>query len=836
MKTLIPLFLFAGCILLPAQKLEDTLTQGKAKFPSLGGIPMISPKGNWIAINKQYKLGGDTAYVISTKNKTAHKILSSGMVEFLKEEGAFGRKANIVQFVNLKTNKSYQYDNISNYYRLDSLNRFALHTKDKKLRFYDLKGNQLHEIDDIDDPLITDNKSRLYLIKQQKEKSEIIVSSGAYQERVYSTLNRIIKYELTPSGKQLIIIETASEKENNQLTILDTKNAYKKVAQFDIPNISEINLTEIQDGRFFLISARVRFSEAKSSLVEVWYGNDPFVNIHNRMFVDNKYWLLETKKNKITAIKVPRNQELASINNPRYFLSYLPRKGYNFNTMSPNYNDADILDISTGNSEKLGNLIQVQTLIKGWRPDFLGDRVFCSKDGKWFLASNDGKRWSLFSHSGKRETLIEQYGLEKPVFSENGNQIYFESSDDLWKYDIKTKKLASLGIAKGKAVQIKNDINKRNDATMVSFLPEDSILLEVYDNYTNIISYHLYQAGKWKQVVPETKNRIDPHHLLFNKDMKTFYTLERNFNLPPTLYSYVQGQKKVLFDAGIKDTEVKKVKQEIYNFNAVGKNLKGILYYPINYDLKKKYPMVVHIYEVQRALSNDYLSPNNISPIGFQIRILLERGYFVYLPDIEHGKDGPGMSALECVNGALDAVLKNPIIDHNRIALAGQSYGGYETNFIATRSDRFTTYISGAGNSDLIRNYYTYSYQFNMPYYFQFENGQYQLGTSVAEDKERYINNSPILNVENVNASILLWAGKKDENVQWDQVMEFYVGLRRYQKQVIALFYPNGNHDFLHHPLEENDRDKRILEWFDYFLKDKKDIPWINKQLKKDTQ
>jgi hypothetical protein len=27
----------------------------------------------------------------------------------------------------------------------------------------------------------------------------------------------------------------------------------------------------------------------------------------------------------------------------------------------------------------------------------------------------------------------------------------------------------------------------------------------------------------------------------------------------------------------------------------------------------------------------------------------------------------------------------------------------------------------------------------------------------------------------------------------------------------------------------------RILEWWDYFLKDKKDIPWIDKEMKKDA-
>lgn len=832
MKNIVIFILLTRCLLMSAQQQEDTITQWKSKFATLAGIPKISSEGNWIGINKHYKLGGDTAYVVSTKDKTVHKIISTGFLDFLREEGIFGRKANQVQFLNLKTRKSYQYNNVSSYYGLENLNIYAIHTKDKHLRFFDLTGNQLQEISDIDGLPVADSKSKVYVVKQIEGRSEIIKTTGTKRETVYSTENRIGKMELTSSGKQLVLTEVESGQGNNKLTILDTEHNYKKIVHLDLPSKSEINLTEIQHGRYFLINSKVRFQEEKSPLVEVWYGNDPFVNVHKRMYINNDYWLWDTKVNKVLPIKLAEGHELASLNNARYFLSYLPRKGYNFNTFNPEINDAEILDIITGISVKVGSLKQIPNLKKGWQPDFLGSRYFYSKDGHWFLSSNDGKRWSLFSSSGKKEALIEQNGLEQPIFSTSSNQIYFESSNDLWKYDIKTKKLTALGIANGKTVQIKN----LSGETMGPFLQEDSMLLEVYDNYTNRISYKLYQKGKWRQVVPETKNRIDPNHLLFNKDITTFYTLERNFNLPPTLFSYnTQGQKNVLFNAGIKDIRAKRIKQEIYNFTAVGKDLRSILYYPMDYDPTEKYPMVVHIYQVQRTLSNDYLSPNNVSPIGFQIRTLLERGYFVYLPDIEQGKNGPGMSALECVNSALDSVLKNPLINHNRIALAGQSYGGYETNFIATHSDRFTTYISGAGNSDLVRNYYTYSYQFDRPYYFQFENGQYQMGTSVAEDKERYLLNSPILSVENVNAPILLWGGKKDENVQLDQVMEFYVGLRRYQKQVIALFYPKGNHDFLDHPLEQKDRDKRILEWFGYFLKDQKDVEWINRQMKKDT-
>jgi len=205
------------------------------------------------------------------------------------------------------------------------------------------------------------------------------------------------------------------------------------------------------------------------------------------------------------------------------------------------------------------------------------------------------------------------------------------------------------------------------------------------------------------------------------------------------------------------------------------------------------------------------------------------------LPDVIVGSDGTGLSALECLNRAMDAVTKVKSIDINKVALIGHSHGGYETNFIATHSNRFKTYISGAGNSDIIRSYYSYNYNFAKPFYFQFETGQYQMGTSVAEDKIRYLSNSPILNVENVRAPILLWSGRKDENIATDQVTEFYIGLRRYKKDVIALFYPNGEHSFTIESPEERDLNFRILDWLDYFLKGKKGFKWIEIQMKKDA-
>ncbi|MDR6783331.1 dipeptidyl aminopeptidase/acylaminoacyl peptidase [Pedobacter africanus] len=833
MKYILLTLMFAGNLLAPVKAQSDTIAKWRDKFATLSGVPMISPYGNWISIHKTDKTDGNSSFVVSTKapTKTVHKILHSRLV-FLNEEGVLGQTGPNVEFLNLITGKTYKYDNIEKAYILEKLNRYALLTKDRQLRIYNTLGKELLDFTEVEGVLITDSKRKLFHKKENAGRSEIIEISGDKENVIYTTQNPIRKIELNASVKQLVIIETTTH--DDRLVVLDVENAGKKLLEMDIPKKSMVELSPIQEGKSFLISARVVFTEEKDPIVEIWHGNDPYVNEHYKMFVHKKFWILNPKNSKLQEIKVPQNNEVNSLNNDRYFLTYLPRKGHNFITSEPELNEAKIYDLKLNTSTDLGNLKLVKRLAKEW-PLLLNHEIFCSADGKWFLGSNDGGKWILYNCNGKKEALIERTDLEQPVFSKNGDYIYFESSNDLWSFNIQQQKLTALGIGKGKMTKIRNYISERDGYAMASYLPTEDLLAEVYDKENNIISYTLFQHGKWKQVIPPTENRLTNNSLMYDPDMKSFYTLEENFNLPPTLYSYnTRGQKHLLFDGNIKDNGVKKIRQKIYSYSAVGKNLSGILYYPVNFDPTKKHPMIVRIYDMQRHLSNGYLSPFKVMPEGSQIRTLLEQGYFVYLPDTTVGEMGPGLSALECVNNALDVVLKNPNIDHTKIGLCGQSYGGYKTNFISTHSNRFAAYVSGAGISDIITNFYSYSYVWNKPLYFIY-NTVYQMGTTPAADKERYLKNNPILNVEKVNAPILLWAGKKDKNVPYTQTMEFYIGLRRYKKDVIALFYQNGDHSFPSGTLEEKDLSNKVLDWWDYFLKDKKNVRWIDQQIKKDN-
>ncbi|HAF36180.1 MAG TPA: hypothetical protein DCG88_19700 [Sphingobacterium sp.] len=834
MKNILQLvLLLVGYLVISAQKQQDTLSNWRAKFATLSDFVVQSKSSNWIGIRKLSKKNGDSVFLVNTKDhaQKVYRIMNS-QITFLNDEGVLGRQGNKVVFLNLITGKLLNFENVVDFYVLEQQYSYGLLFNDHHLRFYDILGKQLLEISKVDNLAATDSKNTIYLSKQYDGKSEIIEITGSLHKVIYQTVNKIRKISLAETPTQLLITEATSDNEHDRLTFLETGYYSKKILRLDIPKNAVIKFSAIQDGNSYLISSRVAAEQHRDSLVEIWHGNDPYINEHFKMFSKRSFWIWHPKRNKLQKIPVPDNIEINSINNDRYFLTYAPRRGHNFITSEPELNAAQIYDLKLNSYTDIGDIKLVRKMGREW-PQLLNHSVYVSSDGKWFLASHDGIKWSLYNSNGEKETVIEKTGLEQPVFSQKSDHIYFESPDDLWDFKIHHKKLKALEIGVGKMIKIKNYNLESDGYTALSFLSKDKFLAEIYDREENVISYHLLQRAKGYETISPTKNRI--HKLIYDSAMTSFYTLEENFNLPPTLFSYkTKNQKTLLFDGDIKDNGAKKIKQEIYRYSAVGKNLSGILFYPSNFDPKKKYPMIVRIYDIQRHLSNSYLSPNRTFPEGLQFRTLLEQGYFVFLPDTTVGEKGPGLSALECVNNALDVVLKNPYIDQKKIGLCGQSYGGYKTDFIATKSNRFAAYISGAGISDIINNFYSYSTDWNKPLYFIY-NTVYQMGTTPADDKERYLANNPILSVKNVNAPILLWAGKKDGNVPWTQAMEFYTGLRRYKKDVIALFYQNGGHSFINDTPEQRDLSEKVMDWWDYFLKGRNDIDWINKQMKKDA-
>lgn len=431
--------------------------------------------------------------------------------------------------------------------------------------------------------------------------------------------------------------------------------------------------------------------------------------------------------------------------------------------------------------------------------------------------------------------------MQKPVFSPASTYVFFESKDDLKRYDIKKGKLETMNIAPGAEVKIlnkdKGTLYQQTgyDFSVISVKKDKPLIISAIDN-KNRRTLLLLKNRKVQKIIGPVE--YDLKLFTDQPSVNNYCYIMENLNVPPRVVFRDLQQKDsiVIFKSNIHDADASTLKKVVVSYkNKNGKLLKGILYYPSHFNIQKKYPMIVHLYEIQNRSSNQYLSPLNTFPVAFNIRMMLERGYFVFLPDVAPDSSGVGLSALHCVNSAMDMVQYNNNIDMTRVGLIGHSFGGYLTNFIATQSNRFATYISGAGAADIVRMYFSYNYTSGNPFYWQFESGQYPMKGTFADNKDLYLNNNPIQYVEKVIAPILLWAGKEDKRIDSDQVLEFYVGLRKNNKNAVALFYPGQAHVFKRGSKEEKDLSTKITEWFDYFLRDQRKVEWINIQMKKDA-
>jgi dipeptidyl aminopeptidase/acylaminoacyl peptidase len=158
--------------------------------------------------------------------------------------------------------------------------------------------------------------------------------------------------------------------------------------------------------------------------------------------------------------------------------------------------------------------------------------------------------------------------------------------------------------------------------------------------------------------------------------------------------------------------------------------------------------------------------------------------------------------------------------------LAGHSFGGYETNYILTRTDIFAAAVSGASIADPISSYLSYSPSTGLMDYWRYEDHQFRIGKPLYEDTAKYLSNSPVLHAANISTPLLTWAGKDDPIVRPAQSLQMYAALRRLGRRHVMLLYPGEGHT-LNNKENQADLTTRIQDWFNHFLKDEP-AQWID--------
>ena len=111
--------------------------------------------------------------------------------------------------------------------------------------------------------------------------------------------------------------------------------------------------------------------------------------------------------------------------------------------------------------------------------------------------------------------------------------------------------------------------------------------------------------------------------------------------------------------------------------------------------------------------------------------------------------------------------------------------------WLITQTDLFAAAISGAPVSNMISAYGGIRWGTGMSRQFQYERTQSRLGGTLWEATPRFVENSPVFYLDQVQTPVLILHNDQDGAVPWYQGIEMFMGLRRLGKPAWMLNYNN---------------------------------------------
>lgn len=814
-------------------------------------ISLLSNDGKWVVLTEEFDTRENLLHLINTGNSTRLRIRNNSYLSFTENNNWFGSISsdNKLEICNLMDHSRRVWCGINSYSFSPGSDQFAAEKTSPEdgnsllvvdltdTSVFEMKGHceyKWHPKDGVLAACLTDSSgSRVIIYNSETHDCKILLNNKA---------GKYSKLQWDYSGNTFVFLEqTGSNHLVHHYILSDSTLSTISSDIYNQYQVSEVivkNVSLSDDGATVILFCVKEYQSRIKEPLEIWETDKPWI--------------------------YPRLKKLYDFQRPLYLVAWNIRSGQLYKITDEETPDA-LYDPNSRNALVYDRLAYEPQYKQDTDVDlFIKD--FCTAEkhlisrkqytyrgfvrqsptGRYTAFFNKNDWWVYDSETQKTVCLTEGLGLHfekvdddpkddkepygNPGWSENEEFIILYDRYDIWLMTPDGRSRSR--ITQGREQEIQYQISleliredrafKKSHAVPGSFVfnTRDGLILEMTGDDLKT-GYALHKGKGAPEILVYGPGKAE--EILMSSDRNTIVFKRSRYNEPPAIYcmDLVSKETKCIFQSNEKLMDFDLGKDLSVRFGRGRKgSLSGALLYPAQFDPKRKYPMIVCIYEKNSRLVNDFEPPSDYEQVGFNILRYITSGYFVLLPDIRYKIGAPGISALQSVTGLTEKVLKYEFIDKNRIGLIGHSFGGYEASFIATQTNMFRAVVAGAAITDLFSWYHDIQGGgWDTEQMWRMENHQLRMGGSYYDIKKQYTKNSPLQNVEKLQTPLLLWTGKADYNVNWYQGIYLFMAMKRLNKEGKLLFFKDEGHTMAK-PENKKRLTEEILSWFNYYLKE----------------
>lgn len=564
----------------------------------------------------------------------------------------------------------------------------------------------------------------------------------------------------------------------------------------------------------------------------LWHPKDPEIiteqiNEWDKIKDEIYYSIYDINKKKLNYLTDSNEKGVNYSNNPNYTLQQDFEPYKRLVTYSGWYQDLYCIDINNGGKTLIVNELEENPSLSpnGTYTVYFKDKIWYSHNNKTntTIKLNDKLEVPFYDVLDDHPKEPGSYGIKGWIGKDE--YVIIKDQFDLWKFDLSNGK--SDLITKGFGRNTENAINIINmNRDKKWFNNDDKIIVNLYG-----IKNKERQLG----ILDLTTGKLDVKtsgEFLYNFHRKAKYSdkviiTKEGFNTYPDLWL-----TDTLLTNFQQITHLQSQVDSFYWGNAYlidyvtefGDTLQGSYALPENYQKGKKYPVFVYFYERFSNKKNEFNMPkvNHRPPYS----LYLGSDYVMFFPDIKFYDGIPGKSAEVALIAGCNKLVEMGIADPKRIVLHGHSWSGYESAYIVTQTNYFAACISGAPVANMTSAYSGIRLGSGLARQFQYEKEQSRIGGNLIDSLDSYIRNSPVFFANKMNTPLLISFGDRDDAVPWEQGIELYLAMRRFDKNCILLQYEDEPH---HLKKIENQLDYsiRMKQFMDYYVFGGKMPEWM---------